>query len=346
MTLPQVFTRTVARSLRIQIIVAASTPTRCVALACLLALLMLPHSGASQSPSAVLVRATAADTPRNIHPLRSKVELVQLAVTVTDPYDRMVVGLQREHFKIFEDKVQQEISHFMTQDLPVSIGIVLDLSGSMADKSTYVQNALREFVRGANPQDEYFLVLVADQARLVHPFTRDPENFGLALMHEQVKGRTALLDGVYLGMTYLQKARYERRALLVVSDGADNHSRFNERDVQRAVKESDVQIHTIGVFGDLGAPGVRMEEVWGPELLADLAENSGGRTFEVHDMRQLNNVAANISLALRNQYTIGYQSSNKKSDGKWRKVKVQLKPPKGIGGLRAFARRGYFAPSM
>ena len=281
--------------------------------------------------------------PSNDVPIRADVDLVQLAVSVTDPYGRLVVGLERENFRLYEDKVEQEISHFMQWDTPVSIGIVVDLSGSMADRVQYVHQAMQQFVRVANPQDEYCLVTVSDRAVLSSPFTRHSDRMLTRLLYREADGRTALLDGIYLAFAELRRSIHERRALLVISDGGDNHSRYNERDVRDVSREADVQVYTIGIFDPVNHRGTT-EEMYGPEMLNSLAENAGGRSFYIKDMRDLTDIATKISLTLRNQYLIGYRSSNRAPDGKWRKLKIKLSPPRGLPPLRAYSRSGYYAP--
>jgi Ca-activated chloride channel family protein len=159
-------------------------------------------------------------------------------------------------------------------------------------------------------------------------------------------GKTALLDAIYLGLTQTKNASSSRKALLVLSDGGDNNSRYTERDIKRAVREADVQIYTVGIFEPLASRGRTPEEAGGPGLLAELAEVSGGRMFSVEDANELPDITEKISIELRNQYVIGYKPSNLVRDGRWRRIKVKLNPPRGLPPLQVYARTGYYAPTQ
>lgn len=263
-------------------------------------------------------------------------------VSVTDPLGRIVTGLRQENFSVFEDGVEQEIVYFASDDVPVSIGVIFDMSGSMADKIEKSRNAAVQFFRTSNPQDEFFLVDFNDQAQLITPFTSNVDHLQDQLMYTAAHGMTALYDGVYLGLSQMRSAHYERKALLILSDGGDNHSRYTETDVRRFVQESDVQIYAIGLFDPGG--GATPEEQHGPALLEDLTQMTGGRMFVVQNLSELPDIATKISMELRNQYVLGYIPSNRLHDGKWRKIKVKLRPPRGLPPLSLYARRGYYGP--
>ncbi len=181
---------------------------------------------------------------------------------------------------------------------------------------------------------------------LISGFTSKFETLEDHLLFVASGGKTALLDAIYLGLAQMKKATTNRKALLIISDGGDNHSRYTERDVQRAVKESDVQLYAVGVFEALSSRGRTPEENAGPGLLADLADNSGGRMFSVEDPDELPDIAEKISIELRNQYVIGYKPSNLVRDGRWRRIKVKLLPPRGLPPLQVYARTGYYAPTQ
>ena len=284
----------------------------------------------------------SSDQPKNQKrpPLRSESELTLVGATVTDPLGRIVTGLERGDFRVFEDGVEQEIVWFSSQDVPVSIGVIFDMSGSMADKIDRSRQAAVQFFRTANPQDEFFLVNFNTRAQLVSPFTSSVDELQNRLMYTSAGGMTALYDGVYLGLSQMKGAHNAKKALLILSDGGDNHSRYSESEVRKYVQEADVQIYAIGLFSGGATP----EERAGPSLLYDLTEMTGGRVFTVNNVGELPDIASKISMELRNQYVLGYMPSHRTKDGKWRKVKVKLHPPKGLPPLTVFAKTGYFAP--
>ena len=274
--------------------------------------------------------------------LKTETEMTLVSVSVTDPLDRIVTGLEQENFRIFEDGAEQEVVNFSSQDIPVSIGLIFDMSGSMGDKIQKSRLAAGQFFRTSNPQDEFFLVDFNDRAQLISPFTASVDDLQNRLMFTNAHGLTALLDGIYLGLSQMKGAHNTKKALLIISDGGDNHSRYSEVDVRKYSQEADVQIYAIGIFEPGGGP--TPEERSGPELLNSLTEMSGGRAFTVRNLGELPDIATKISMELRNQYVIGYRSSNRNHDGKWRKIKVKLVPPKGLPPLNVFSRNGYFAP--
>lgn len=282
--------------------------------------------------------------PDATNTIRVDVPLVLLNVTVTDPYGRVVTGLEREHFRVLEDKQAQEITHFSSEDVPISIGVIIDVSGSMSNKYDKARQAAVRFMRTANPQDEFLLVSFSERAQLVSHFTGDIETLQSRLLYTKPpQGRTALLDAVYLALSQMHGAQHSRKALLIISDGADNHSRYNQRDIKRAVEESEVQIYAIGIY-DPWSYRHSPEERWGPALLGEITEITGGRSFTVENLNDLPDIATKISLELRNQYTIGFRPANREKDGKWRKLKVKLDPPRGLPDLHTYARTGYYAP--
>jgi Ca-activated chloride channel homolog len=275
-------------------------------------------------------------------PLKSEVDITLVNVTVTDPYGRLVTGLEQDSFRVFEDNSEQEIVRFSSEDVPISIGVIFDMSGSMADKIDKSRLAAVQFFRTANPQDEFFLVDFNDRAQLASPFTASVDELQNRLMFTSAHGATALYDGIYLGLSQMKGAHNTKKALLIISDGGDNHSRYTQSDVRSFVKEADVQIYAIGLYTPGGGP--TPEEQQGPALLTDLTTMTGGRTFAVRQLGELPDIASKISMELRNQYVIGYRPTDKAHDGKWRKIKVKLHPPKGLPPLTVFARSGYFGP--
>jgi Ca-activated chloride channel homolog len=272
---------------------------------------------------------------------RVNVNLVLIPLTVTDPMDRLVTGLEKDNFFVYEDNKLQTITSFSTQDAPVSIGVIFDMSGSMADKILRARDSILEFLKTSNPQDEYFVIGFNDRPQLIEDFTSNTEKIEERLANVKAGHRTALLDAIYYGLDLMKQAKYPRKALLVVSDGGDNRSRYTEGEVRSEVRESDVQIYSIGIFDPEAATP---EERMGPLLLNDISDETGGRLFKVDDVSQMGDIAAKISSELRNEYVLGYSPTNKRHDGKWRKVKVKLAPPPGLPPLTIHARNGYYAP--
>jgi Ca-activated chloride channel homolog len=262
---------------------------------------------------------------------------------VTDRRDRLITGLEKGQFKVFEDKVEQVITHFASEDAPVSIGLVFDCSGSMGAKLQKSRAAVNEFLRAANAEDEFSLVLFNDRAQLVNPFTDRVEEIQNRMLFTESKGRTALLDAIYLSLHEMKNAKHARKAILIISDGGDNSSRYSYREVRNAVRESDVQIYSIGILEPFGLRGRTPEEFSGPSLLEDIAQDTGGRLFEVEDLNDLPDIASKIGAALRNQYILGYMPSDVKHDGKYHRIQVKIDRPKGLPPLRATFRSGYYA---
>jgi VWFA-related protein len=267
-------------------------------------------------------------------------------VTVCDPYNRPVTGLEKEHFRILDDKVEQTITHFAMDDEPVAVGLVFDISGSMGPKLQKARMAAAAFFKTANPEDEFFLVEFNDQPRMEVPLTRDVEDIQNHLTFAQSKGRTALLDAIFLAMHELKKSNKNRKALLIISDGGDNSSRYSEAEVRTLVREADVLIYAIGVFEPYGSRGRTPEESGGPGLLNDLCEQTGGRHLPA-DVNELADIAGKIGVELRNRYVLGYSPTNQLRDGRYHTLQVKVIIPKELKlpVLRAYFRHGYYAPT-
>lgn len=269
---------------------------------------------------------------------RIESDLVLIPVSVTDSRNHAVTGLTREAFRVFEDRTEQTVVQFAREDAPISVGIVFDSSESMTGKLPKSREAMKQFLRLANPEDEFFLVEFSSRAHLTVPFTSDIGEIQNRLLAAQPKGRTALLDAVCLAMNTLKHGRYARRALLVLSDGGDNHSRYTEAEVRERVRESDLWIYTMGIFER--PVGVRLKQTDpGQKLLEGLAAESGGRHFAVDSLVDLPVVAARISLELRNQYVLGYRPGNARRDGKYHQVQVHVVEG---SNLRVSWRPGYY----
>jgi Ca-activated chloride channel homolog len=277
--------------------------------------------------------------------LKIDVDLALVNVTVTDPYNRLVTGLDPDNFRVFEDNVEQEVVTFSSEDVPISIGVIFDCSGSMSNKIGKAREAAIEFFKTANPQDEFFLVSFNERAELSSAFTNSIEDLQSRMMLTPPKGRTALLDAIYLGLSQMRGAHNAKRALLILSDGGDNHSRYNESDIKRLVREADTQLYAIGIFDPLGYRNRTPEELNGPSLLGEITEMTGGRVFAVENLNELPDIATKIGMELRNQYVLGYRPSNKAHDARWRKIKIKLRAPKGLPPLNVYSKTGYYAPS-
>jgi Ca-activated chloride channel family protein len=276
-----------------------------------------------------------------VRPLKVEVDLVLVPVTITDPLNRLVTGLDRENFQLFEGSAKEEIKSFSSEDAPVSLGVIFDSSGSMSSKMDRAKDAVVEFFKTANPQDEFFMITFSDAPEVVSDFTSSVDEIQSKLVFTAPKKRTALLDAIYMGVSKMRQAKYAKKALLIISDGGDNHSRYTEGEIKALVKEADVMVYAIGIY-DHYFP--TEEERLGPALLGEIAELTGGRAFTVENPNDLGDVATKIGVELRNQYVLGYRPSKVVRDGKWRKIKVKLLPPKGLPPLRVYARTGYYAP--
>jgi Ca-activated chloride channel family protein len=320
-------------------------PERVFAAVCLAFSLLLFSAVVCPASAQVAPAGPENPAPQKIQkgqPIRSETEMTLVGASVTDPLGRLVTGLERENFRVFEDGVEQEVVQFSSEDVPVSIGVIFDMSGSMTDKIDKSRQAAVQFFRTANPQDEFFLVNFNDRAQLISPFTASVDDLQNRLMYTGAHGLTALYDGVYLGLSQMRGAHNTKKALLILSDGGDNHSRYTDSEIRKFVREADVQIYAIGLFEPGGGP--TPEERAGPSLLEDLTEMTGGRVFAVQNLNELPDIATKISMELRNQYVLGYRPSDRAHDGKWRKIKVKLNPPKGLPPLSVSAKSGYFAP--
>ena len=264
---------------------------------------------------------------------RVGVDTVAVRVTVADPLNRYVVGLEREHFKIFENKVEQTITHFFSEKSPLSVGIILDVSGSMELNIRTARNSVVRFLERGDAGDQYFLITFNNRTTLVQDFTPHSENIQSQISISKPKGRTALYDAVYLGLQKMREARQEKKALIIITDGEDNSSRYTFNEVKEFVKESDVQIYVIGARGELG---------FGRRIIGDLGRLTGGRAFFPDTFKQLAYFIDLIHSELRNQYILGYRPTDLDPSGEWRKIQVRLDPPEGLPKLTVRAKEGYF----
>jgi Ca-activated chloride channel homolog len=268
---------------------------------------------------------------------RVGVETVFVKVSVTDPLNRYVTGLEKEHFRVFEDKVEQDVIHFTQQSAPISVGIIFDVSGSMKDNNNInsAKNAIIRFLESGNPEDEYFLVTFNQKTSLVQSFTRQSTSIQNEVSFKSPGGRTALYDAVYMGLDQIKGGKNEKKALILITDGEDNSSRYTAAEVREFAKESDVQIYGIGEEGKLG---------YGRSEIQNIVGITGGRAFFPNNFNELDYYIDLIHAELRNQYILGYTPTNKTHDGKWRRIRVKLEPPQGLPKLIVHAKEGYYAP--
>jgi len=285
---------------------------------------------------------------------RADSTLVLVPVSVTDPSNRYVLGLEKEAFHLSEDDVPQTIRFFSNEDAPLSIGLLVDVSGSMGAKLDTSRRAVIEFLKTLNAADEAFLVDFSDRAELAVPLTSKAGEIEDKLTSVTSGGLTAMLDAVHTGLQEMKRAKNPRKALLIISDGGDNNSRFTATEIEDLVREADVQIYAMGVFepvlsfglGKAGAAaGLGAAEISGPKLLAEIADQTGGRALAATSLRDLPSIAERIGIELRNQYVLAYSPVNKNRDGKYRKVQVKLDQPKALPALKARWRAGYYAPN-
>jgi len=264
------------------------------------------------------------------------VDTVFLKVSVTDPLNRNVTGLSKEDFKVYEDKVQQEISSFAQESSPVSVGILLDRSASMKTNNNIqsARAALSDFLKEGKPEDEFFLIAFNQEAALVKDFTQNLNSILAESGILQPSGQTAIWDAVYRGLDKMKAAKNEKKALILITDGEDNSSRYSTSEVREFAKESDAQIYAIGEPGELG---------YGPSEIENVVRLTGGRAFFPNNLNSLDYYIDLIHSELRNEYVMGYVPTHKEHDGKWRKIQVKLDQPKGLPKLTVRAKEGYYS---
>jgi len=300
--------------------------------------------GQSDSKDAIAKDTTA---------FRADSTLVLVPVSVIDPSNRYVLGLSKDDFHLSEDGVEQKITHFSNEDAPLSIGLLVDTSGSMGAKLDTSRRAVAEFLKTLNTSDQAFLIEFSDQAQLAVPLTNDAGAIESAMTNATSGGLTALLDAVNMGLQEMKRAKNPRKALLIISDGGDNNSRYTSTQIAGLVREADVQIYAMGVFeptlsfglsGRLGGAASGSAELDGPRLLSEIAQQTGGRALAASNLRELPGIAERIGIELRNQYVLAYSPQDTSRDGKYRKIEVTLQQPKALPALKARWRLGYYAP--
>jgi len=314
----------------------------CIVAALLVALPAVISARAGRSQTTQETPAPKSEKQAPPQTLKIDVELVLVNATVTDSLNRYVSGLEGNHFQIWEDKIEQKVEYFSAEDVPISIGVIFDVSGSMKDKISTARQAAATFLKTGNPEDEYFLVEFANRPEVASDFTTDVTKLQSKLIMTPAKGMTAMYDSVYLGLEKLKEGTNPKKALLLITDGEDNRSRYTFQNVKEFVKEQDVQIYSIGIVDEwnsqLGAGKT------GRAMIEELAELTGGQAFFPDSVYELEDICTKIAVELKNQYVIGYHTTNGAKDGKWRKVRVKVNPPKGIQRLNVRAKQGYYAP--
>jgi Ca-activated chloride channel family protein len=271
-------------------------------------------------------------------------DLITLSVTLTDAYGRFVTGLTKEAFTVLDDKEAQDISFFSDEDAPVSLGVIFDVSGSMGkDKIAKARDALKHFIQTSHSGDEYFLIGFNHRSQVLMEKTRDADALLTKLTFVQTKGQTALYDACYLGVEKVTRGAHPKRALLIISDGQDNSSRYTFSELRRILKETDVLIYAIGITdkGDPNGLGVS-----GQAVLDELAGVSGGRAFFPDTAAEMNEIFERIAIELRHQYSIGYKPKNFVNNGKWHKIKVKVSPPRGLPRVFVRTKEGYYATTQ
>jgi Ca-activated chloride channel family protein len=314
-----------------------------------------PHKPAPTTPAETQEKTQEKATPSQTPDAQKKLgsdlddrslitntDLITLTVTVTDTYGRYVSGLSKSAFAVFDNKQQQEITFFSDDDSPVSVGVIFDVSGSMSgDKVKRARDALSKFIQTSHDSDEYFLIAFNSRAQLLLDRTRDGDSILNKLTFVETKSQTALYDACYLGVEKVQRGAHPKRALLLISDGQDNDSRYTFNEVRKLLKESDVTLYAIGILsGSDAGSSLGME---GQGVLDELSGVSGGKAFFPRSAAEMDDIFEQIALELRHQYSIGYKPESFVNDGKWHRVKVKVTPPRGLPRLFVRSKEGYYA---
>lgn len=331
----------------------------CVGVILVLAVLIFPPHLRSQSddvhvlpkragnPKDAGIVSNDMDPDLNAHtkPLRVDVDYVLVPVTVRDALNRPVLDLKGNNFNVYEDDEQQKIQVFWKDDAPISVGLILDFSQSMSNKFEMERAAVKEFFNNANPQDDYFVIAVSDRPKLIADSTDSIEDLQQKMGMATPNGSTALLDAIWVGVRKLHSARHQRRALLIISDGGDNHSYYNSKQIRKMAQEADVMMYSIGIFDNMPVPVFKtIEEKLGKRLLTGITELTGGYTIAADNRDRVPEIAAEISQQLRQQYILAYRPRRTLPNGKWRKIKVQVIVPGSSSPLHVDYKKGYIAP--
>ncbi|MGB6266621.1 MAG: VWA domain-containing protein [Candidatus Acidiferrales bacterium] len=280
------------------------------------------------------------------HGIKSSVALVALHATVVDDKGQFVPNLKQENFRVFEDKVEQKISVFSRDDIPVTMGLVVDNSGSMREKRAQVNAAAMTFVKTSNPQDEAFVVNFNDEYYLdtEGDFTSDQHDLNDALSRIDTRGSTALYDALVGSLDHLKKGHKDKRVILLITDGEDDASRLTFEQTIKVAEQSNAAIYAVGVFSDDDRKNDKREVKHAKRVLSELADATGGLAFFPDNLEQVEPICVQIARDIRNQYLLGYYPTDTAQDGTFRAVSAQVIPPKGMGKLSIRTRAGYYAP--
>jgi len=273
---------------------------------------------------------------------RADANLVLVPVSVLDSRDRIVNGLQAGNFSISDNQLPQTIKYFSQEDAPISMTVVLDSSGSMATKMDQERAAALELLKDANPEDEFSLIVFGNEPRVAVPFSEPAEDVSKVVNSTQPDGYTSLWDAMYLALQQQKNSRYARKAIVVISDGGDNHSRYTEDEIKSVLQEADVQVYAIALSDRFVKT---QEERLGPLRLDEITGVTGGRAIRIHDLAEVTQAARDISSELRNEYVIGYYPTTRVVDGRWRTIRVRLTGPPSRHKLHLHARNGYYGPT-
>lgn len=279
--------------------------------------------------------------------LKVETDLVSFNVTVTDGRNEPVRGLTSENFRVFEDDVEQAVHHFSDDDYPYCLGLVLDRSGSMYSVIEDVYNAAFHTVRASKPEDEFFVITFNQHVDLLQDFTSDQKLLQRQLKKVDSDGTTALYDAIYTSLKHLDRGHHDKKALLVVTDGADNRSSLKFKDLLEFIRERHVAIYVVGFFGSMGPASSLFEDTPEVDRLTDIARVTGGKAYFPKSMKECDNACIAIANELRRQYSLGYYPTNKNKDGSWRVIRVEVSAPPSLGATKLIARtrEGYFAPT-
>jgi Ca-activated chloride channel family protein len=276
-----------------------------------------------------------------LKPLRVDVDLVLVPVTVTDSVGRLVLGLQKQDFSLRDNQASQPIQRFAEEDGPISVGLLIDVSSSMTNKFVTERAAIESYFSNANPQDDYFVVTFADTPHLITGSTQSMDEIQTRLQASVPEGQTALLDAVYMAVARMRHARYQRRALVIITDGGDNHSRYGMKEVKNLLREANVEVYAMGIFDSMIMRS--FEEFMGKRWLGELTDVTGGHVVPVSRLDKLPQAAAQLSREMRMQYILGYKPPPPGAERQWHKIHVAVKSPASAAGIHAYYKQGYLA---
>jgi len=284
----------------------------------------------------IAVSLVGQDQPSSTTRIKVSVETVFVKVSVTDPLDRYVTGLEKGNFKVYEDKIEQNISYFNTENAPISVGIIFDVSSSMKENSNIkkAKKAIVRFMDTGNPEDEYFLITFNQKTNLMLSFTDQSAPLLNDTAVQKPGGRTAIYDALYMGLDMIKRGKNDKKALILITDGEDNSSRYSPSEVREFAKETDIPIYGIGQEGNLD---------YGHKEIVSIVSITGGRAFFPRSFSELDYYIDLVHSELRSQYLLGYNPTNKSHDGKWRRIQVKLDAPEGLPRLTVHAKEGYYA---